>query len=131
MLSDETTHGNHGWVYPNESGIVARCGGPALCSVCKADFVSAPEEVKKAYLYRMSLEKGKLVTEADIIGTPNERANQDRKDNVAALEGKRAWRNNVPITANPYQKDNSAFLAWEHGWLAANSAYLFSAPEGL
>lgn len=24
----------HGWVTPNEDGSKARCGGPAICSVC-------------------------------------------------------------------------------------------------
>src|SRR5690348_13593812 len=44
---------NHNWLENNR----LPCGGPALCAVCKQDFVSASEEVKKAYLYRMSLEK--------------------------------------------------------------------------
>jgi hypothetical protein len=27
----------HGWVRRNESGAVARCGGPALCTECKQE----------------------------------------------------------------------------------------------
>lgn len=27
----------HGWVTPNPGGVVARCGGPALCSVCRKE----------------------------------------------------------------------------------------------
>ena len=27
----------HGWVIPNPTGMKARCGGPALCSECKAE----------------------------------------------------------------------------------------------
>ena len=29
---------NHGWVYPNADGSRARCGGPAICSVCALEF---------------------------------------------------------------------------------------------
>ena len=27
----------HGHVIPNKNGMLARCGGPAICSVCKAE----------------------------------------------------------------------------------------------
>lgn len=29
--------GGHGHLIPNESGDVARCGGPALCGICEAE----------------------------------------------------------------------------------------------
>jgi hypothetical protein len=39
---------NHGWVKPNPSGLVARCGGPALCSQCSRElsFLSHEEQIK-------------------------------------------------------------------------------------
>lgn len=28
----------HGWVTPNPNGVVARCGGPAICSECALEY---------------------------------------------------------------------------------------------
>ena len=40
----------HGWVYPNSSGVKARCGGPALCSKCAADLADAKSYGTSPYL---------------------------------------------------------------------------------
>jgi hypothetical protein len=32
-----TNFGGHGWVIPNPSGAVARCGGPGLCRQCATE----------------------------------------------------------------------------------------------
>lgn len=46
-------HCGHGHVYPNPDGILARCGGPYMCSKCKADLEhkieSACEVMHDAY----------------------------------------------------------------------------------
>lgn len=104
----------HGWVVRNPSGLTARCGGPSICQQCQQEFWSATPEQKQDYLKRT-----------------DESKNQADTNTIAAFEGKRAWRNQIPVTDNPYSKDGSAHLAWQHGWLAANSAYTFSPPEGL
>jgi hypothetical protein len=37
-VADGTMRGcGHGWVFRNANGVVARCGGPALCSACARD----------------------------------------------------------------------------------------------
>lgn len=28
---------NHGWVTPNQNGVVARCGGPGMCEQCRKE----------------------------------------------------------------------------------------------
>lgn len=121
----------HGWVIPNKSGIVARCGGPAICQVCRQEYLNATDEQKKAYLDKTSIEHGENITEEDLIQKLDESIKVENRDNIAALEGKRAWRNQIPLTKNPYPKSDSAHLAWQHSWLAAEYSYSKSSPEGI
>jgi hypothetical protein len=37
----------HGWVTPNPNGAKARCGGPAICSVCQREQAALADRVKQ------------------------------------------------------------------------------------
>lgn len=34
-------HSGHGWVFLNKSGVVVKCGGPAICTKCQTDLTTA------------------------------------------------------------------------------------------
>lgn len=128
---------SHGHVVPNLNGILSRCGGPSVCSVCAQEFMNATLEQQQDYLNRQN-EKFREFYKEKANETENKKQKQNNviddkidSNSIAALEGKRAWRNNMPVTSNPYSKDSSAHLAWEHAWLKANHNYIFSDPEGL
>lgn len=38
MTEESNPNTGHGHVYPRPDGVRARCGGPALCSICGADY---------------------------------------------------------------------------------------------
>jgi hypothetical protein len=39
----------HGHVFPNENGLKARCGGPALCEVCRAEQRGRQQGLREAF----------------------------------------------------------------------------------
>lgn len=38
MTEESNPNTGHGHVYPRPDGVRARCGGPALCSICGAEY---------------------------------------------------------------------------------------------
>lgn len=50
-MSEKTTE-RHGHVLPNPNGLLARCGGPALCTICARELGSLSLEELKAYVER-------------------------------------------------------------------------------
>ena len=42
----------HGHVTPNQSGAVARCGGPAICEDCWAELMALPPHDRGVYFKR-------------------------------------------------------------------------------
>lgn len=42
----------HGWVRPLESGVVARCGGPGLCTQCAEEMERLVRAVKELYYWQ-------------------------------------------------------------------------------
>lgn len=121
---------SHGWIKPNKNGMVARCGGPFICSICQQEFKDATEQERINYINKCVAEQQPVLT-VEIIQEIETRKSSENRDTIASKEGKRAWREHIPISKNPYSKDSSAYLAWQNAWFMANSAYTFCDPEGL
>ena len=49
-------NGGHGHVIPRPDGAKARCGGPALCSVCAAELAAAEDEWLELEILREGIE---------------------------------------------------------------------------
>ncbi len=52
-MESETLKLNHGWVRKNPGGIVARCGGPHICTECAREMELLARAVKELYWWQV------------------------------------------------------------------------------
>lgn len=64
---------NHGHVTPNPEGIKARCGGPALCSICA-------REAALEYAKQLEIEKAVIEAQRKVIEQQRQELAQLRQE---------------------------------------------------
>lgn len=112
----------HGHVVPNVDGLKARCGGPAICSVCARElhaFKDSEIERLRARVAELEVQLEQSRSLGKLGGYPCTPEHTwaewlaDRNKRVAELEAAQTWR---PIESAPKTPNDSTIAVELLGW---------------